>query len=1683
MCKQICSQKVRYKKAFRPLTRKQFFFFLLLSRRILDLSPRFSLSKSPPKVGESIAQSIYNERKKSFLSSLDSILRQIGCLNRRDITKQIDETVTNCLASERESFLTQITAIINHDANKTQNAFDEMCKKLVDIANRQQNQEQSIRSQMSLIKNKSKLEYFCDAPLTNLLANQLSLLSQMRCEIGIVKASLLSIISTFLSTLAQNRQLLKSAVLKAINETSLRNEQLEIQLRTQQRNAQEREQKIAMMEQKIAELTDQVMFLKQQRASNARVAQLERQIAEKNKQLEEQKQNADATILQLEQELEDKTNFLEEQRRASNAQIFQLEQRLDTHLVKGGKGGAVQDQEYEELEAQIAERDKIIEQQKRNSNAQISQLENLLESQRQKTLSLTNQLKSKDSELEQLKLSLSNAETQLTQHSDTITMLEAERTMSQGPMTLAELEDLKQDSAEKDDEIKHLKSQLETMSGFSSELDSLRSSYLKKSQEVDELKRTTEIAQKKAIELENKNKEMLQEYKALELQMSHGMNQQSSLQSDIDHALMICQIRKKKIKRLKSENATLRTEISAFKKQIEEQDKEIKEFRASAEDNSLETTYLKQQLSVAQTDTDRNNLMINTMNEKLSNAMSIIQEKERVIDEMMEMDQQKAAEIESLNMQLTKQQKDADKIKSKLDYINKTQQIEEQQNQIKSQEEQIKLLSSSLTQTKANLRSLELTYKDEKSKNIDLVSKMKEQQKTILQNEAEIHRLLDLTSELTTQKATIIEQNDSSIIQFKDQTDQSKKELEKLKSKNKKMMQSLTDTLEKLNAKNLENEQLMADNLQIKAENNDLTQQIKNSLQPLQNENEKLRNKTAKLTSNKQQLMEEYAKLEKLYNDLKMKSQSSITLLEKKVSDLTHQLNKSKSDYDSNVASLEQHFESLNLKLKGANSAYEESNALFQELAQIFVANSIENLLQKATEKVNECQQLKRDLDEKQKRIDKLTKTLQEKDKKNDSISNEASQLSMTIDQMNEELITNKEEKQRLLDKIDQLKFKLKNEKEEHETTKICFDELRDDLAGFKDIVEFNSLAHLKKKLTKIIEINNKVTENTTQSTNTIRQLESQISKYKKENNDQLAIIKEQNQQISQMTKSTRDLKAEILRQSKDTNQTSFELQNELQKTKDQLKNIQTSITKLHEVVAFTSNDDVYIAVASAIHQKDQLINELRHQQRKLEVTNTDAQLKLDSKSQKIEDQLNEITKLRNEQFELKRDKTHLEKDSENLTKAFNKMKSELDQKNLFISKIQTQISHVVQFSTFDELPAALFGFKEEFDLQKQKNQMLKENLSLLQKQHSDLEKSSEEMRKQFIKLQQESISMKSQLKRKAILDSQIYGVANINDLPKHFTQIMQTLEDTEQRLEHMGDTCKDLTRKLQQTEQALFDANTSNEELTVKNTKLTNDLKSTNDKNANLEETVESMTFQIQEYEDRLNRLENQNTDFKERTSDIEKMMSQIGELIDFEDPQSLVQVITDLKKENDETGSALIATQRQLEELFEEMPDLILTKKITAPLSNAIKRDISEYLNELTADARAYKTNVKSIVDQARNNGFHGKEIGGALEFIHQTMDNAKINQEENIKLKEKIKLMEANIKTNDEGLKGEYESQIESLQNVLNDTQDQVEKLNQVKTSLIRLKAGEDNINEDILKEVLTDEELDKIGLHLP
>ena len=111
----------------------------------------------------------------------------------------------------------------------------------------------------------------------------------------------------------------------------------------------------------------------------------------------------------------------------------------------------------------------------------------------------------------------------------------------------------------------------------------------------------------------------------------------------------------------------------------------------------------------------------------------------------------------------------------------------------------------------------------------------------------------------------------------------------------------------------------------------------------------------------------------------------------------------------------------------------------------------------------------------------------------------------------------------------------------------------------------------------------------------------------RKENSDNSFLIKEQKNQIDKLTKSEQELKKELLKLSNDTNSSTFELQNQLQKTKDQLKILNSSVTKLHEVVTFSSDEDFYIAVSSAIRQKNQLINDLQHQLQKQEVSSNDS--------------------------------------------------------------------------------------------------------------------------------------------------------------------------------------------------------------------------------------------------------------------------------------------------------------------------------------------------------------------------------------------------------------------------------------------------------------------------------------------
>ena len=113
----------------------------------MDRSPRYNYSKITQKDFDSITQSIYYERRKSFLASLDTILRQIGCVNRRDITNQIDNIVINNLSSEKEIYLTKLSELITKDMDQNKKKFESMCDKLMKISDdifHQENDKQKI---------------------------------------------------------------------------------------------------------------------------------------------------------------------------------------------------------------------------------------------------------------------------------------------------------------------------------------------------------------------------------------------------------------------------------------------------------------------------------------------------------------------------------------------------------------------------------------------------------------------------------------------------------------------------------------------------------------------------------------------------------------------------------------------------------------------------------------------------------------------------------------------------------------------------------------------------------------------------------------------------------------------------------------------------------------------------------------------------------------------------------------------------------------------------------------------------------------------------------------------------------------------------------------------------------------------------------------------------------------------------------------------------------------------------------------------------------------------------------------------------------------------------------------------------------------------------------------------------
>lgn len=71
----------------------------------------------------SILPSIYMERRKSFLKTLDNILHEFEQLKRENIIKEIEKTILDNLTSEKENFMMKALNMIGDEINQNKKSL------------------------------------------------------------------------------------------------------------------------------------------------------------------------------------------------------------------------------------------------------------------------------------------------------------------------------------------------------------------------------------------------------------------------------------------------------------------------------------------------------------------------------------------------------------------------------------------------------------------------------------------------------------------------------------------------------------------------------------------------------------------------------------------------------------------------------------------------------------------------------------------------------------------------------------------------------------------------------------------------------------------------------------------------------------------------------------------------------------------------------------------------------------------------------------------------------------------------------------------------------------------------------------------------------------------------------------------------------------------------------------------------------------------------------------------------------------------------------------------------------------------------------------------------------------------------------------------------------------------------
>jgi chromosome segregation ATPase len=401
-----------------------------------------------------------------------------------------------------------------------------------------------------------------------------------------------------------------------------------------------------------------------------------------------------------------------------------------------------------------------------------------------------------------------------------------------------------------------------------------------------------------------------------------------------------------------------------------------------------------------------------------------------------------------------------------------------------------------------------------------------------------------------------------------------------------------------------------------------------------------------------------------------------------------------------------------------------------------------------------------------------------------------------------------------------------------------------------------------------------------------------------------------------------------------------------------------------------------------------------------------------------------------------------------------------------------------VDLSSLDELPVVVFRLVQENQARKQKGEHSRAKLAQYQGEIRELQKQVETGEARILELEHETRVQRGQLKAHEKLDPHVYGAATLEELPAKFGALKQALRDSEARLTELTAKCQQQRTALLETKSSLFSATSSNQELKSVKQTLQNQVVYLEQENSSLGETVQHLSDELTTYSRHLVSVESKHSELADKAQVFDQVVRQLEQVLDFESPQAMAKVVLQLKKENDTHLLAIKTGQKQLNELFGSLTDLVLDRAITIPIASRTLRQIQDFFGTVnsTPDLRFAS---QFVLAQARENGWSGNQTMEAIAVVEQILNRARETRNECARLQEQLKGARSEAKDHRRALRLEAETELNSIRGQLDAAQKRVDTLTEVKSNLVHLHAQE-KYNAALLKKELSPVEQGKVGL---